>query len=256
MAGPIAVELAIQSAFGASLANDHRLTSIEVAPGLALGGLTPSPGLVLECLRLSTGTRVNVLIRPRQGGFVYTEPEKSTMLADLEWLTDAVRSTPGAPAGIVIGALTESGEPDAPFLREILARVDGIPVTFHRAIDQCEYPVDAARALADLGVARILSSGGASEAGQGIGVLASMQEAAPEVEIAAGGGLKIADIPALVDAGIQSVHLSAKEWTPGVATGVSLGAADAGGDNGYFETSPTQVAQLIETAQSYGIRRG
>jgi len=57
-------------------------------------------------------------------------------------------------------------------------RVSSFEFTFHRAIDHCDNPVDAIDTLAELGVHRVLSSGGASTALQGCGVLADMIERA------------------------------------------------------------------------------
>ena len=66
------------------------------------GGTSPSAGTIAEsCRRLSIP--VHVLIRPRAGDFVYSEPEIAVMRHDIE-----VTRTLGAD-GVVLGVLTAAG---------------------------------------------------------------------------------------------------------------------------------------------------
>ena len=49
--------------------------------------------------------------------------------------------------GIVVGCLTADGAVDKPLLRRFVEAAEGLPVTFHRAIDVCQ---DRAQALEDI----------------------------------------------------------------------------------------------------------
>ena len=56
-------------------ANAHRL---ELCSSLALGGLTPSPGLLSQIRKISN-IPIHCLIRPRSGDFCYDETELQIM---------------------------------------------------------------------------------------------------------------------------------------------------------------------------------
>lgn len=55
---------------------------VELCSALDCGGLTPSAGMIAEALRVP-GLRVHVLIRPREGDFVYSRREVDVMLSDI-----------------------------------------------------------------------------------------------------------------------------------------------------------------------------
>src|SRR5690625_3765207 len=99
-----AVEIAVQDAAGAKVARELGADRIELCSALALGGLTPSRGLIDVALEVCP--QVHVLIRPRAGGFVYSRGELELMRRDIR---AAIAS--GA-AGIVVGALTDEGAVD------------------------------------------------------------------------------------------------------------------------------------------------
>ena len=122
-----------------------------------------------------------------------------------------------------------------------------LEITVHRAVDRAADPVAAVTALAGLGVTRVLTSGGASTVGAGLasGVLPRLVEVAGDVQVMAGGGVQLGDVPALVAAGVDAVHLSAKRARAVRAsssrsgTTVSLGT-EASTDS-WFETDPELV---------------
>jgi copper homeostasis protein len=59
----------------------------------------------------------------------------------------------------VTGLLDEDGKVDMPRMRQVMDAAKGLAVTFHRAFDMCKDPLQAFDTLAELGVARILTSG-------------------------------------------------------------------------------------------------
>ena len=58
---------------------------IELCDNLAVGGTTPSIGVINEAIKLTREKSVDlcVIIRPRGGDFVYTDLEVETMLTDI-----------------------------------------------------------------------------------------------------------------------------------------------------------------------------
>ena len=90
----------LESAINAVKGGAQRL---ELCSSLDLGGLTPSLGL-LNCVRRRIPNVVaHVLIRCRDGDFLYTEDEILVMCEDVKCLVK------GGADGIVIGCLDEEG---------------------------------------------------------------------------------------------------------------------------------------------------
>src|SRR5262249_7479300 len=78
---------------------------VELCSCLFFGGLTPSLGTIGESTR-RLRLPVIVMIRPRGGGFCYTEPEFAAMTVDAE------AALAHGAAGIVFGVLTPDGAVD------------------------------------------------------------------------------------------------------------------------------------------------
>ena len=111
-------------------------------------------------------------------------------------------------AGVVLGALTEDGEVDVHAMRDLMRAAHGLPVTFHRAIDESADVLASVDALRSLGVARVLSSGGAAAAVDGADTIAAMvARASSSMAIVAGGGVRWYNVVELVRrSGVREVH--------------------------------------------------
>src|SRR3954451_15425666 len=93
-----AVEICVQGIESALAAQAGGADRIELCEDLAVGGVTPSAGMIaVACRRLSIP--VHVLIRPRGGDFVYSDAEMEMMEYDV-----AASKLLGA-AGAVLGLL-------------------------------------------------------------------------------------------------------------------------------------------------------
>lgn len=230
----IAVEIAVQDADGTRTAFESGADRVELCQALAeTGGLTPSAGTMdAVCEAAGGGTRVAVLVRPRPGGFVYDAEEIALVAADIR---DSVRRGAG---GVVVGALSASGGIDHEALRRWKDAAGDAEFVFHRAIDTLADPTAIIDELAEIGVDRVLTSGGAVRSIDGIDVLAALAgRAAGRVQIMSGGGVRVEDIPELVGAGIAAVHLSARSRSANTAP-----SGPGGGDTGFDVTDPAIVA--------------
>ncbi|MFB8088843.1 copper homeostasis protein CutC [Streptomyces sp. NPDC055992] len=244
-----ALEIAVTSPAGARAARENGADRVELCTALELGGLTPSAALVEAAA--AEGLPVQVLVRCRPGDFVHDAEEIALMAAE-------VRSVIASGAsGVVIGALTADGALDTEAVARLAdaARASGRPVevTLHRAVDQSADPVATAALLPSLGLTRVLTSGGAPAAAEGLATIAAMAAAAPEVEVMAGGGIRLADIPALASAGVASVHLSAKTRAPRRAGSawVPLGAGGTSAEQDtHFVTDPEVVARACRALEA------
>lgn len=237
-----AVEIAVQDVAGVRVALSEGADRIELCVALGLGGLTPSAGLVRgaveEARQESREGFVQVLVRPRGGGFVYDGDEIMTTEADIRFAREA-----GA-GGVVVGALDDAGRIDRAAVQRFVAAAGGIDVTFHRAIDTLTDPVAAAEELAELGVTRILTSGGAARSIDGVETLRALSDAlGGRVQIMAGGGVRVEDIPALRAAGVDAVHLSARVTLSGAPSG------PGGGVDAYDITDPVTVHAAVAAAR-------
>lgn len=230
------LEIAVQDVAGLRVGAAAGADRVEVCAALGpTGGLTPSIGLVEEMVAVGL-LPVHVLVRPRAGGFVWSRDELAVHRRDVRALVAAGAS------GVVVGALTPDGEVDASATARLVEDADGREVTFHRAYDVVADRHRALDVLVDLGVRRILTSGGASRCVDGLGVLAGLvRRAGGRIEIQAGGGVRPGDIPALVGAGVDAVHLSARR------TLAASGGPGGGGDEGYDVTDPV-VARAARAA--------
>ena len=230
----IAVEIAVQDAPGARTAFENGADRVELCQALAeTGGLTPSSGTIdAVCEAAGDGTRVAVLVRPRPGGFVYAAEEIALVTADIR---DCVRRGAG---GIVVGALLPDGGVDRDALRRWKDAAGDAEFVFHRAIDTLVDPAAIIDELVELGVDRVLTSGGAARSIDGVDVLAALaRQAAGRLQIMAGGGVRVEDIPELVGAGVDAVHLSARSRSANTAP-----SGPGGGDTGFDITDSSVVA--------------
>ncbi|HLS13988.1 MAG TPA: copper homeostasis protein CutC [Beutenbergiaceae bacterium] len=223
------LQVAVAAPAGARIAVEGGADSVELCTALELGGLTPSPALLDATV--ATGAQVHVLIRPRPGDFIFAAEDVAVMAADAG---EALRR--GAH-GVVIGALSAEGRVDLAATRAVIAAAreaaPGAVLTFHRAIDHVAEPWRELPALAELGIDRVLSSGGASRAIDGVATLGRLAGAPHPVTVIAGGGVRPEDIGPLQRAGVSGVHLSAKRrsgpagghWIP-LGAGVASAAED------------------------------
>jgi copper homeostasis protein len=152
--GP-AVEIAVQDAAGARAALDAGADRLELCQALETGGLTPSLGILESVLAAVDPLLVNVLVRPRAGGFVYSAEEAAVVEADIRACVER-----GA-GGVVVGALTRDGLLDRDAMRRWRDAAGTASVVFHRAIDASADPRAVFDSLMAEGVDRVLTSGGA-----------------------------------------------------------------------------------------------
>lgn len=223
------------------IAGEVGAARVELTAALALGGLTPSPAtveLALEAARLA-GVEVHVLVRPRAGDFHYTDDEIAVVERDIRWVVGA-----GAD-GVVIGALDAHGLLDLAVMSQLRDAAGAASVTLHRAIDVTPDPLATLRAARDLGLRRVLTSGGASTAIDGIDTLRALAAAANGIEVMAGSGVDARSAVALAETGVDALHFSAKR-TVAAAGGVRLGSA-ADGVGGY-EVTDREAAFAVRAA--------
>jgi copper homeostasis protein len=176
---------------------------VELCSCLFLGGLTPSIGSVIEA-----NHRLKIpiigMVRPRGGGFCYTEAEFAAMQHDARAMLDA-----GA-AGIVFGILNPDGSIDIERNRVLRAIAGTKQSVFHRAIDVTPDPFRALEQLIELGFTRVLTSGQQDSVPEGIDLIRQLVErAGSRIEIMPGGGIRAHAVPDILRVtGCKQIHVA------------------------------------------------
>lgn len=176
---------------------------VELNSSLFLGGLTPTAGM-LRVLRRQTDIPVMAMIRPRAGGFCYTDAEFETAKEDARILLE------NGADGLVFGFLHEDGTVDEDRTRALVEIAEGRPCVFHRAIDVVPDWKRALSQLISLGVTRVLTSGQQSSALLALDTIREMIGYADgAIEILPGGGIRLGNVDRVTAAtGCTQVHLS------------------------------------------------
>ena len=199
---------------------------LEVSSALAVGGVSPSTGLVKNLI-CETGLPVVVLLRARPGRFETDKDDLRVMLADAEAYLSA-----GAEA-LAFG-FTREGHIDHAACAAIRKVMGPANAVFHRAFDRLEDAFSGLDELADLGFHRVL---------EGIATLRKLVEkASGRLEIVAAGGVRAGNAKALLDAGLKQLHASCK--APFQSVGCLVGQEDP------ERVDRHQVAELVRAASA------
>ncbi len=165
----ILIEVCCGSVEGAFEAEKGGADRVELNSSLFFGGLTPSIGAVIEAKK-RLNIPVIVMIRPRGGGFCYTEIEFAAMLEDARLAIEH-----GAD-GLVFGILTEDGAIDQKRNAELVRITGDREAVFHRAFDVVPDPFKAIDQLVELGVKRILTTGQQDRVDYGLDLLKRLND--------------------------------------------------------------------------------
>jgi copper homeostasis protein len=198
----VLVEACVDSVADAVAAERAGAGRVELCANLLEGGTTPSIGMIRAAVAKGR-LPIFPIIRARGGDFLYSADEIEVMLRDIE-------AAKGAGAhGIVGGALHPNGTVDEDGTEALLEAAAPLPFTFHRAFDQVRDVDEALDACMALGVARILTSGGAVSAIEGAESIRRLRlKAGERLVVMAGGGVRADHVRQLVErAGVQEMHL-------------------------------------------------
>ncbi len=217
---------------------------VELCSALFLGGLTPSLGTVIEA-KNRIRIPVMAMVRPRAGGFCYSEAEMEVMARDAE-----LARQNGAD-GIVFGILKSDGTVDIERTRRMRDLAGGGQAVFHRAFDVTPDPFRALEELIDLGITRVLTSGQERSAPEGAHLIARLIERARgRIEVLPGGGINLHSIEYLiVQTGCSQVHLTAFSTRSDLSTqmrpSVTFGGALYPSETQYNVTDPEVVERTV-----------
>jgi copper homeostasis protein len=242
------VEACVDAVDAALAAERGGAGRVELCGELLQGGVTPSVGLI-GGVSERVGVPVFVLIRPRTGDFLYDADELDVMRRDVA----AARSL-GA-AGVVLGALTPAGDVDVEALRPLIDAARPMQVTFHRAFDFARTQEGALDALLALGVDRVLTSGGAPSALEGVQALARLVRAAGEqLTVLAGGSITASNAAEVARlSGVRELHVRGAELMESAMLhrrgGVTLARTQVPGDYTRVVASAELIRQIVDAVK-------
>ena len=153
-------EACVESFEKALEAQSNGANRIELCENLAVGGTTPSYGTVKICLE-KLNIPIFPMIRARGGNFVYSKDEIEIMKEDIKIFKEL------GVKGVVLGCLTSDNKIDLELTKELVDLAYPMEVTFHKAIDEILNPLDYIDDLVNIGIKRILTSGGEATALEG-----------------------------------------------------------------------------------------
>ncbi|XP_052828596.1 copper homeostasis protein cutC homolog isoform X1 [Octopus bimaculoides] len=224
---------------------------LELCSDLVEGGTTPSVGM-LEVMKEKTNIPIMVMLRPRAGDFYYSQDELDVMKRDLLALRQA-----GAD-GFVLGILNRDGTVNTVQCKELIAMASPLPVTFHRAIDMTSNIMTALEDVIQLDCARVLTSGQATDALQGVSVIKQMIDKADghRLLVMPGGGINVNNLQKILEiSGAREFHGSARETRDSLMTFRPASAVKMGGaSESEFcirVTSATLVRQIVSIATEH-----
>lgn len=163
---------------------------VELCDNLAVGGTTPSYGVIKEACDLLHDKQISVatMIRPRGGDFVYNDLELRAMEADI------LKAIEAGTDALVIGLLTKDNQLDTDAIEQLLPATQGLPLVFHMAFDLIarDQQIASIEQLIDYGFVRILLHGSSDNRSiyENIDHIKQLVKAARNrIEIMIGGGV-------------------------------------------------------------------
>lgn len=221
---------------------------IELCAAIATGGLTPSLGTLIEAKK-RVRIPIMAMVRPRPGGFCYSEEEFATMRRDAAMFIEH-----GAD-GLVFGMLHSDGNVDAARCGKLVEAADGRQAVFHRAFDAVPNYKNSLEELVDLGVTRILTAGQKKTAFDGRERLHELIALADgRIEILPGGGIRPHNVGHLLESsGAAQVHLTAFSARCDASLSnspISFGSLPGAPSSSYECVDPDAVRRMRETLDS------
>ncbi len=243
----ILIEACVTSAQSAINAEKGGALRVELVDNLIEGGTTPGAGTIkLAREKLSIG--LFIMIRPRGGDFCYSDLEFEIMKEDVK----AAREL-GAD-GVVAGILLPGGNIDLQRMAILREIAGDMGFTCHRAFDMTVDKYKALEDLIDLGVDRILTSGGKNKAPEGVGLISDLIEKADgRITIMPGSGVNEETIINVKrETGATEFHVTGFSLYPGNMTfrnpEVSMGDNVTVPEYDQWLTDPDRIRKIVELA--------
>ncbi|MCK4570248.1 MAG: copper homeostasis protein CutC [Bacteroidales bacterium] len=245
----ILIEACVTSAQSALNAEKGGALRVELCDNLIEGGTTPGAGTI-AILRERLTIGLFIMIRPRGGDFCYSDLEFEIMKEDVK-----IARLLGAD-GVVAGILLPDGNIDVKRMGVLKELAGDMGFTCHRAFDMSIDKFKALEDLIDLGVDRILTSGGKNKAPEGTGLISDLiEKAAGRITIMPGSGVnEDTIINVKKETGATEFHVTGFSLFPGNMIfrnpEVSMGDNVTVPEYDQWLTDPNRIRMIVELANS------
>lgn len=178
------LEIACFNLESAIIAQKNGADRVELCDNMLVGGITPNFEMARK-VRSQLVIKMNVMIRPRGGDFVYNDAEFEQMKLEIQQFKKMNVD------GFVFGILNPDTSFDLKRNKELVALANPIHCTFHRAFDIVSNVYDSLELVINCGFKTVLTSGQGVNVIDGIEVLKNLVEKANgRIVIMPGGGLR------------------------------------------------------------------
>ncbi len=217
---------------------------IELNSALSLGGLTPSVS-TLKLLKKETNLKIICMVRSRGAGFCFSNEEYKQMKQE------AIDLLENGADGLAFGFLNEDHTINKTYTKEFVEFIHSYhrEAVFHRAVD-CSVINKSISILIELGVDRVLTSGGKQTAAEGQDVIKELvKDYGHSIEILPGSGLNASNVPSFVkETGVTQIHASCKDYKEDLTT--TYNDVDFGyNKNKYEYVSEEHIKELMKVYQ-------
>ena len=197
------IEVCAESYEYAVKAENAGADRIELCKDLHLDGLTPNYESAKRTI-YTLDIPVFILIRPREGDFIYSDEEFELMKSDI------IKFKEMGCKGIVSGVLNDDNTIDIKKTKELVELSRPLEFTFHRAFDKVNNPLNEIENLIELGIDRVLTSGQKEKAIDGLVLLKQLNSISKNrIKIMPGSGINKSNIVNFRN--FKEIHGSFKE---------------------------------------------
>lgn len=221
---------------------------VELCSNLTEGGTTPSLGL-FSLIKERLSIPVFVMIRPRGGDFLYSDEEFEVMKKELDIFKQ------NDADGFVFGILNADGTVDVERNQILVDLCKPKPITFHRAFDVTNDGEKALEDIISIGFDRILTSGMASSALEGLPYLKQLvKKAGDRIIIMPGGGINEKNIERILEGcDAKEFHGSARSSIPSQmkyqSPGIPMGAPVYPPEYVFKTSNVNKIKTMIEISK-------
>jgi copper homeostasis protein len=228
------------------LAEKAGAVRVELCDNPIEGGTTPSYGTIKK-VREKISIDLFPIIRPRSMNYFYDDDEWSIIVEDILMCRQLGCN------GVSVGVQKRNGEIDADKMKQLVELAYPLKVTCNRAFDAVPDPFAALEILIDAGCERVLTSGLAATAPEGIAVLKKLvEQAGKNISIMPGAGMRSENIAALIDGtGAWEYHTSARKVVQNPMTYANPLVSDAGN---FYVADEQELDRIVQLLQTHTIR--
>ena len=228
----------IQSCLAAEKAG---ATRVELCDNPVEGGTTPSYGTI-KTVREKIAIDLYPIIRPRSMNYFYDDDEWAIVVEDILMCRQLGCN------GVSVGVQKRNGEIDGDKMKQLVEMAYPLKVTCNRAFDAVPDPFAALEILISAGCERVLTSGLAATAPEGMVVLKQLvKQAGNRISIMPGAGVRSENIEALIgETGAWEYHTSARKGVENPMTYANPLVSDAGN---FYVADQQELESIIRILQ-------